>query len=242
MIKIYLLFFISSLFVGASLSAQNSFPSSGNVGIGTNSPSTLLHVNGMFLTSGGAANLDGATPDRTTLGFLANSGAMLMGWNRNAGAGETDFIANKGPGGAGGFAFYDHDNYNNETQLMWIRGDGNVSIGTPDPHGYKLAVNGTIRSKEVKVEAGPWPDYVFKPAYRLRPIREVEAYISQNGHLPEVPSAKEVTKEGIGLGEMNGKLLKKVEELTLYIIQLKKENAKENAQLNKRLRKLENRK
>lgn len=212
-------FLISTLFVSASSFAQNSFPNTGNVGIGTNSPSTLLHVNGMFLTSGGAANLDQADPTRSTLGFLANSGAMLMGWNRNAGAGETDFIANKGPGGAGGFAFYDHDNYNNETQLMWIRGDGNVSIGTPDPHGYKLAVNGTIRSKEVKVEAGPWPDYVFLPTYKLRPIKEVEAYLSKNGHLPEMPSAKEVSKEGVGLGELNSKLLKKLEELTLYIIQ-----------------------
>lgn len=218
MIKFYLLL-ISGLLLSASLSAQNTFPGSGNVGIGTNSPSTLLHVNGMFLTSGGAANLDHADPSRSTLGFLANSGAMLMGWNRYAGAGETDFIANKGPGGAGGFAFYDHDNYNNETQLMWIRGDGNVSIGTPDPRGYKLAVNGTIRSKEIKVEAGPWPDYVFKTAYKLRSIKDIKAYISQNGHLPEVPSAEEVAKEGIGLGEMNSKLLKKVEELTIYIIQ-----------------------
>jgi hypothetical protein len=101
---------------------------------------------------------------------------------------------------------------------------GSIGIGTTDTYGNKLAVNGTIRAKEVKVEAGPWPDYVFTPAYRLSPLTEVKSYIDKNGHLPEMPAAAEVAKEGIALGEMNKKLLQKVEELTLYLIEENRSN------------------
>ena len=69
----------------------------------------------------------------------------------------------------------------------------------------------------------PGPDYVFEKNYDLRPLTEVEAYINQNKHLPEIPAAKEMEQNGVNLGEMNMMLLKKVEELTLYVIELKKE-------------------
>ncbi len=101
--------------------------------------------------------------------------------------------------------------------------NGNVGIGTVDTYGNKLAVNGTVRAKEVKVEAGPWPDYVFTPAYRLFTLTDVKTFIDQNGHLPEMPSAAQVAKEGLALGEMNKKLLQKVEELTLYLIEKDKQ-------------------
>ncbi|MBV6644868.1 MAG: hypothetical protein KI790_05445 [Cyclobacteriaceae bacterium] len=100
---------------------------------------------------------------------------------------------------------------------------GKVGIGTTSPSS-KLEVNGTIRSKEVKVEASPWPDYVFFEDYKLMTIAETEAYIQQNQKLPDMPSAAEVETNGIALGEMNSKLLEKIEELTLYVIELKKEN------------------
>ena len=84
-------------------------------------------------------------------------------------------------------------------------------------------MNGTIRSKKVKVEASPWPDYVFEPTYELRTLNNLEQYIQANKHLPEVPSAKEVEANGIELGQMDATLLKKVEELTLYLIEQDKE-------------------
>ena len=97
---------------------------------------------------------------------------------------------------------------------------GNVGIGTENPSN-KLDVNGTIRAKEVKVESG-WADFVFKPNYQLRPLAEVEQFINTNGHLPEIPTEKEVAQHGVSVGEMNAKLLQKIEELTLYLIEQNK--------------------
>ena len=102
--------------------------------------------------------------------------------------------------------------------------NGDIGIGTTDTFGYKLAVNGTIGAKEIVVETtSAWPDYVFASDYELRSLDEVENYIEENQHLPDVPSAAEVEESGISLGEMNATLLQKVEELTLYIIQQQKE-------------------
>lgn len=114
--------------------------------------------------------------------------------------------------------------------------NGNVGIGSSSPT-EKLTVNGTIYGKEVKVDLNvPAPDYVFKKDYDLASLEEVKAHIDQYGHLPEVPSAMEM-EEGINLGEMNMILLKKVEELTLYVIQQKEllENQKQEIQLLKGL-------
>ncbi len=77
--------------------------------------------------------------------------------------------------------------------------------------------------KELRVTLTDWPDYVFDAGYRLMPLSEVEGYIAENGHLPQMPSAMEVEQEGADLGEMNRLLLQKVEELTLYIIDLQKQ-------------------
>ncbi|MHC0446355.1 hypothetical protein ACWA1F_13175 [Flavobacterium sp. 3-218] len=102
--------------------------------------------------------------------------------------------------------------------------NGNVGIGTANPDA-KLTVNGNIHSKEVKVDLNvPAPDYVFKDDYNLRSLQEVENYIKENSHLPEIPSAKEFENNGINVSEMNMALLKKIEELTLYVIEMKKEN------------------
>lgn len=99
--------------------------------------------------------------------------------------------------------------------------NGRVGIGTTTPREH-LSVNGNIRAKEVKVEAANWPDYVFLPDYPLIPLPALEAYIDEHGHLPGIPTADEVAADGIGLAEMNRKLLEKVEELTLHLIELKK--------------------
>jgi hypothetical protein len=101
--------------------------------------------------------------------------------------------------------------------------NGNVGIGTSSPGSFKLAVEGKIGAREVQVtNVNPWPDFVFKPEYKLPPLNEVEKFIGQYNHLPGVPSALEV-KDGIELGKMNATLLQKVEELTLYLIELDKE-------------------
>jgi hypothetical protein len=101
--------------------------------------------------------------------------------------------------------------------------DGNIGIGTNDPRGYKLAVNGKIRAQEIKVEASPWPDYVFNKDYNLPTLQATEKHIKEKGHLPGIPSATEVKANGIDLGEMNAKLLQKIEELTLHLIDKDKE-------------------
>lgn len=104
--------------------------------------------------------------------------------------------------------------------------NGNVSIGTSSTtdgfETFKLSVDGKIRANSVKVYTG-WADYVFESDYYLPTLKEVEDYILQNGHLQDIPSAKEVEERGIDLGEMNKLLLQKIEELTLYVIELNKE-------------------
>jgi len=108
---------------------------------------------------------------------------------------------------------------------------GDVSIGTTNAQGYKLAVNGKIRAKEIKVEAENWPDYVFSKDYNLTTLSEIKRYIELNHHLPEIPSAKEVATDGIHLGELNKALTKKIEELTLYIIEQDTQSKAQEARL-----------
>lgn len=98
---------------------------------------------------------------------------------------------------------------------------GNVGIGTTNPQNM-LDVNGTIRAHELKATLDGWSDYVFSDDYQLPPLKNVENFIKANKRLQDIPSAKKVAKDGINLGEMNAKLLKKVEELTLYVIELNK--------------------
>ncbi|UII74922.1 hypothetical protein LV716_11710 [Flagellimonas sp. HMM57] len=99
---------------------------------------------------------------------------------------------------------------------------GELGIGTSSPDA-KLAVNGNIHTREVKVDLVDWPDYVFEKEYELPTLKEVENYIAEKGHLQNIPSAKEVKENGIKLGEMNSKLLQKIEELMLYTIEQQKE-------------------
>ena len=117
--------------------------------------------------------------------------------------------------------------------IMTLKKDGTVGIGTKHTFGYQLAVNGVIGAKEIKVETtSAWPDYVFASDYNLRSLNEVETYIEQNNHLPDIPSQKEVNEKGINLGNMDAKLLQKIEELTLYIIQQNKKIENMQKQIN----------
>jgi hypothetical protein len=108
--------------------------------------------------------------------------------------------------------------------------NGCVGIGIANPTNA-LAVNGTIKAKEVIVTLDGWPDFVFAEDYRPMPLDQVEQYIRANGHLPGVPSAAEVAAGGVKLGEMQAILLQKVEELTLHVIELEKQNAELRARV-----------
>ena len=113
-----------------------------------------------------------------------------------------------------------HSNINNR---MLVAFNGNVGIGTTDPKA-KLAVEGNILAKEIKVTNNiAVPDYVFESDYQLTELSDIETYIKEHKHLPEIPSAEVIAKEGLDLGEMNLLLLKKVEELTLHLIEKEKE-------------------
>lgn len=125
---------------------------------------------------------------------------------------------------------------NNNKDAISINSAGQVGINTTTvPTDYKLAVAGNIIAEKVKVkkQASGWPDYVFNEGYKLPNLKEVEQFTKENKHLPEIPSAKEIEKEGQDIGDMNRLLLKKVEELTLYVIELKKDNERQDLEIKK---------
>lgn len=123
----------------------------------------------------------------------------------------------------------------NNIALSWNTA-GNVGIGTSNPGSYRLAVEGKIGAREVVVTNATWADFVFAPDYKLKSLNEVENYIKENKHLPEIPSAAEIEKNGLSIGEAQAKQMQKIEELTLYLI----EQNKTLIQQNKRIQELEN--
>ncbi|WP_406845504.1 hypothetical protein [Flavobacterium soyae] len=113
------------------------------------------------------------------------------------------------------------DSYGN--RKMILTANGSLGIGTLTTGTHKLAVEGSIGAREIKVQATGWSDFVFKKEYNLPTLEQVEKHINEKGHLENIPSEEEVLKNGINLGEMNAKLLQKIEELTLYSIEQQKE-------------------
>ncbi|GAA0893132.1 hypothetical protein GCM10009122_28110 [Fulvivirga kasyanovii] len=186
-----------------------SFSNTGNIGIGTESPQYLMDVISPFVTGEETTLFVGQNHD-----FGGNTGRYGIGLS----------LLHESSAAEGKTAFLNLWNNNARTRVMSFTNTGNVGIGTNDPGSFKLAVEGKIGAREIQVTAvTPWPDYVFEEDYNLTDLSEVEQYIKENKHLPGVPTATEVEKDGVNLGEMNVKLLEKVEELTLYIIELKKE-------------------
>lgn len=171
-------------------------------------------------------------------GFTNSSGQynVFLGYQagRNATGSRNVFIGlNAGYYETGSHKLY-IDNTTTSTPLVYGEFDndllsvgGRLGVNTRNvPDSIQLAVNGTIVAKEIIITVDDFPDYVFGEDYDLRSLEEVKQYIEQHGHLPEIPSAAEVKKSGMSIGEMEKLLLKKVEELTLYMLDLKADNEK----------------
>jgi hypothetical protein len=188
---------------------------SGFVGIGNSTPTTLLDVGKNMVE-----------PTITVRNLGGTGGATFRMADQSSGA-DWKFKATNN----GGFKIRDNAaamdvitvEPSSDPNMIYITAAGNMGIGTSAP-GVKLAVNGNIKCKLVEVSQQGWSDFVFEEDYELMPIEEVETFIQVNGHLPSVPSADEVMSKGNNLAEMDAILLQKIEELTLYVIELKKEN------------------
>ena len=177
------------------------------VGIGTTSPNTILHIR-----------------DKGA-GVSANTSTVKQGLT--IGTENTRGVLNMGVNSGGAFYSWIQSRYINAANYLNLAlnpAGGKVGIGTTNFVGnHKLYVAGSILTEEIQVKLkANWPDYVFASDYNLRSLNEVETYIEQNNHLPDIPSQKEVNEKGINLGNMDAKLLQKIEELTLYIIQQNK--------------------
>lgn len=179
----------------------------GNVGIGTSTPSAKFDI----------YNPNGGLMINTGMGGVNPSLAIYMSNNAAAPGFRSSILF-----GNGSFEIYDQTA---STSRLWINKiDGNVGIGTTDTKGYKLAVNGSVVATSVTVKLyANWPDYVFMKNHKLPSILEIEKYVDKNKHLPNIPSATEIEKSGINLAQMDAKLLEKIEELTLYIVDLQKQ-------------------
>jgi hypothetical protein len=196
----------------------NVFPSSGSVGIGTISPAIEeLEIYDASDAAGIIVQRQGGVYGKLLAGTLG--AGFLFSQNGLFAIGPSSNISSSSAVESAIFTVYGnlHPVYPGQTVLgSWTPGDNS-----------KLSVNGRIRSEEVKVVADiTAPDYVFKEDYNLRSLEEVKSFIKEHGHLPEIPSAKEFKENGILIGQMSFDLLKKIEELTLYILELKEENSK----------------
>jgi len=227
---------------GGSTTERMRITSGGFVGIGTAIPSEKLTIAGghtdtkIRLTSSGnggdqPSNLSlwasepGWTYTGTGIGYNVNGSPNYGRIDNTRGSSYIRFLP-----GETKFQFQNASGTNVDALTIKDNGFVGIGVGNTSPDA-PLTVNGTIHAKEVKIEisGAVVADYVFKPNYKLMPLNKVEEYVKTNNHLPEIPSAEEVGKNGMNMGEMQNKLLQKVEELTLYAIELQKTvNAQSN--------------
>lgn len=216
----------------------------GNVGIGTLAPTSKLTVSGSSNITGIAVfgnnvGIGNGTPN-APLQFANNVAnrkiVLYQGPNNDHqfyGLGVNNLVFRyQVDATTADHVFYAGASTTTSNELMRIKGNGNVTIGTATPAaGYLLTVAGKVICTELKVQLQPFPDYVFDATYKLPTLAEVENHINTYHRLPGMPSASEVEKNGMEVGKMQGKVVEKVEEATLYILQLNKENQQLKQQL-----------
>ena len=239
------LFVGAIIFSGITNAQSNLFPPSGRTGIGTTAPAAKLDVQ-----SSDAAGIPIASFNSTFANYsreVEDNRPFVI--KRNVGFGEAlySFIQDRE-------VIYEYRNDEatnqmvfrmvntdtetggganaNRNEVLILHGNiygGGASIGTPSlPNGYRLSVDGKIIAEELQIkQSTTWPDFVFEDDYQLRSLSELGLYIQQHKHLPDIPSQQEVEEKGISVGEMNAKLLQKIEELTLYLLE---QNQRLNAQ------------
>lgn len=189
---------------------------SGNVAMGHVDPQAKMHIRGLGATEVLRVESDNPTiqlrrfisaNNYQEVGFVQTSGDNLrIGTNSGNSLGK--FVVRTG--GADRF---------------FIDANGNASLGTSTAAtGFKLSVNGKAICEELKIQiSGSWPDYVFANEYKLTPLLELENFVTANRHLPNIPKAAEIEKSGMEVGDMQRRMMEKIEELTLYVIDLQKQ-------------------
>lgn len=185
----------------------------GNVGIGMSNPAYKLSLNGAMGLYSGSSFIgrmysdDGDYVLNAAFGSIFGSNARNLILQYTYGA----LYATSGRVGIGVVE---------PTAKLHV--GSNVMIGSGEPAlGYSLSVNGKIMAEEMKIQdQGAWPDYVFMPGYKLKPLDDLTESIAEHGHLPGIPSAKEIESNGLLVGDMQRRHMEKIEELTLYILQL----------------------
>lgn len=269
------------MMTGTGLAQSNTFPSSGNVGIGTTSPQSKLHVysgaaRNQIRTYGydsgasryiniwhgsGSGVIDAIGGGKLYLNYDSGTDVSLVNGGGNVGIGTTSpeekldvtgnialannkAIAFRRADGnlnnriegldrefrirntsSPGYITFHHNSGGGTAEMMRIHSNGYLGIGTTTPDEL-LTINGTAKAEEVIVVENVGADFVFEEDYALPELSEVEAHIQQYKRLPEIPSAEEMIEHGVKVGELQMKLLQKIEELTLYVIELEKRDRK----------------
>ncbi|MCC9074197.1 hypothetical protein LNQ49_21640 [Flavobacterium sp. F-65] len=215
-----------------------------NVGIGTTLPESQLHVVGdnlsltisrkTYVSNNSEVGID--FKQLTDNGFYRTGGAIKSISNNS-------YLGGQGNTYSSQLAFYSVGG-GNLIEGLRIDDKGNIGMGIISP-AYKLDVCGTIRAKEIKVDLLAGCDFVFEKDYKLMSLNELDKFVKTEKHLPEIQSEKEMIEDGLNLKMFQMKLLQKIEELTLYVIEQNKKNEQQEQELKRlkaKIKKIESRK